>query len=97
MKKIRINMDKIYKQLISSIVTFKELTYSANGTLLKDKREWRSRFWFEFLSNNKNLNSILQVVTRNYRYVKLDFRQCNTYSFVLDEILSVMIFHSFDV
>ncbi len=29
------NMDKIYKQLISSIVTFKEPTYSAIGTLLK--------------------------------------------------------------
>lgn len=93
------NMDKIYKKLISSIVTFKEPTYSANGTLLKDKREWRtSDFWLEFLSNNQKFE--FNSAGRDPQFIDMLSWISATVTptlFVIDEILSSYDISIFDV
>lgn len=93
------NMDKIYKQLISSIVTFKEPTYSAKGILLKDKREWRtSDFWLEFLSDNQKFE--FNSAGRDPQFIDMLSWISATVTptlFVLDEILSNYDISIFDV
>jgi phage replication initiation protein len=84
------DMDKIYKQLISSIVTFKEPTYSAKGTLLKDKRDWRtSEFWLKFLDDNQKFE--FNSAGRDPQFIDMLSWISATVTptlFVLDEILS---------
>ena len=93
------DMDNIYKQLISSIVTFKEPTYSNKGTLLKDKREWRtSDFWLEFLSNNQKFE--FNSTGRDPQFIDMLSWISATVTptlFVLDEILSSYDISIFDV
>lgn len=93
------DMDNIYKQLISSIVTFKEPTYSNKGTLLKDKREWRtSDFWLEFLSNNQKFE--FNSAGRDPQFIDMLSWISATVTptlFVLDEILSNYDISIFDV
>lgn len=93
------DMDSIYKQLISSIVTFKEPTYSSKGTLLKDKREWRtSEFWLEFLNNNQKFE--FNSAGRDPQFIDMLSWISATVTptlFVLDEILSNYDISIFDV
>lgn len=93
------DMDKIYKQLISSIVTFKEPTYSAKGTLLKDKRNWRtSDFWLNFLNDNQKFE--FNSAGRDPQFIDMLSWISATVTptlFVLDEILSNYDISIFDV
>lgn len=93
------DMDNIYKQLISSIVTFKDPTYSSKGTLLKDKREWRtSEFWLEFLNNNQKFE--FNSAGRDPQFIDMLSWISATVTptlFVLDEILSNYDISIFDV
>lgn len=93
------DMDKIYKQLISSIVTFKEPTYSAKGTLLKDKRDWRtSDFWLNFLNDNQKFE--FNSAGRDPQFIDMLSWISATVTptlFVLDEILSNYDISIFDV
>ena len=93
------NMDKIYKKLFSSIVTFKEPTYSAKGTLLKDKREWRtSDFWLKFLNDNQKFE--FNSAGRDPQFIDMLSWISATVTptlFVLDEILSNYDISIFDV
>jgi phage replication initiation protein len=93
------DMDKIYKQLISSIVTFKEPTYSNKGTLLKDKRDWRtSEFWLKFLDDNQKFE--FNSAGRDPQFIDMLSWISATVTptlFVLDEILSSYDISIFDV
>lgn len=93
------DMDKIYKKLISSIVTFKEPTYSAKGTLLKDKRDWRtSDFWLNFLNDNQKFE--FNSAGRDPQFIDMLSWISATVTptlFVLDEILSNYDISIFDV
>lgn len=93
------NIDKIYKKLFSSIVTFKEPTYSAKGTLLKDKRDWRtSDFWSNFLNDNQKFE--FNTAGRDPQFIDMLSWVSATVTptlFVLDEILSNYDISIFDV
>lgn len=93
------NMDDIYKQLISSIVTFKDPTYSSKGTLLKEKRDWRtSDFWLKFLSDNQKFE--FNSAGRDPQFIDMLSWISATVTptlFVLDEILSTYDISIFDV
>lgn len=93
------NMDGIYKQLISSIVTFKDPTYSNKGTLLKEKRDWRtSEFWLNFLSDNQKFE--FNSAGRDPQFIDMLSWISATVTptlFVLDEILSSYDISIFDV